>query len=69
MRETGASPVLTYNLYSVTPHKIRIIWSMIWTQTLHQRIVQVCCGNSGEIGEVTVVSLLFDPSSEGPTII
>ena len=42
---------------------------MIGTQTLHQRIVKVCCGNSGEIGEVTAVSLLFEPSSEGPTII
>ena len=51
--------LLTYNLDSVTPHKVCLIWSMIGTQTLHQRIVQVCCGDSGEIGEVTVVSLLF----------
>ena len=60
--------LLTYNLDNVTPHKVCLIWSMIWTQTLHQRIVQVCCGDSGEIGEVAVVSLFFEPSSEGPTI-
>ena len=49
---------LTYNLDSVTPNKIRIIWTMIGTQTLHQRIVQVCCGNSSEIMNVSSMGKL-----------
>ena len=49
---------LTYNLDSVTPDKIRIIWTMIGTQTLHQRIVQVCCGNSSEIINVSSMGKL-----------
>ena len=63
------SEKLTYNLDGVPPDKIWIIWTMIGTQTLHQGIVQVRCGNSSEIGEVTVVPLFFEPSSEGPTSI
>ena len=67
--EKWESDKLTCNLDGVPPDKIQIIWTMIGTQTLHQGIVQVRCGNSSEIGEVTVVPLFFEPSSEGPTFI